>query len=325
MKRMREDQAAAVQAACAHLAGGGRATIVAACGTGKTLTGAEVSRRIAPAGRVLAVVASPAQLARVAAEWADWLGAAAGHLVAVHGSAGTASGQAAPRGDAGRPGARAAAGPAELARLLAGGRVSVLCTYECLPVIIAAHRDYGAPPWDLVLADDAHLAAAGGGGLWAVIHRDEMIPASRRLYLTATPQITDGKADNLAGMDDQALFGPVVHRTPFARAAELGLVARWRVAAAVVTTCEATSLAGSRRSSTIRMAAAHLALGRAITEWDLRRVITYHDQAPLADRFATALGRSLTRMDPADRPARPLTACPGAGTARHHRDLAAPG
>lgn len=43
-----DHQSAAAEAACAHLAPGGRATILAACGTGKTTTGAAIADRTSP-------------------------------------------------------------------------------------------------------------------------------------------------------------------------------------------------------------------------------------------------------------------------------------
>ena len=80
--RLWAHQAEAARAACLELSGGSRATVVAACGTGKTVTGAEVSRRVAPGGRVLAVVPTLELLAQTGRSWAAWLGggAAAGWL-----------------------------------------------------------------------------------------------------------------------------------------------------------------------------------------------------------------------------------------------------
>ncbi len=168
MKRLWHHQAAAA---------GGRATIVAACGTGKTITAAETSRRLAPAGNVLAVIPGPGLLTPAAAEWESWLGPDAGQ-VAVCGPTAAAAGFGQP------PGRAAVASPASLALLLASRRrVTVLTGGPGLPLVAAAHRDHGAPPWDLLIADDAHLTADGPA--WAAVHHDELIPAARRLYLTA--------------------------------------------------------------------------------------------------------------------------------------------
>ncbi|WP_442945638.1 DEAD/DEAH box helicase family protein [Nocardia sp. SSK8] len=52
-------QSEAVEKICASLTTPGRATAVSACGTGKTIVGAESSRRIAPHGRVLVLVPNP--------------------------------------------------------------------------------------------------------------------------------------------------------------------------------------------------------------------------------------------------------------------------
>jgi hypothetical protein len=248
MRELWDHQAPAADAAQAVLAAGGRATIVAAVGTGKTITAAAISRQLAPSGRVLAVIPQPGQLAQAAARWADWHDPAAGRLAVC-----TRTPTAAVTG------AKTADTPADVARLLADrGQVTVLADAGGLPVIMAAHRDHGLPPWDLISVDDAHLT--GRGLMWAAVHHDELIPAVRRLYLTATPVITDGTGENLAGIDNPAIFGPVAHRTSFAQAADLGLAADYRVAVVLVPHGQATQAAGSRRPGAAQTAASCIAV-----------------------------------------------------------------
>jgi len=309
-------QAEAAGAACAELAGGGRCTLVAACGTGKTIVAAEVSRRVAATGRVLLVVPTLELLAQAAAAWAQWLGRDAGMIVAVCGDENAAAQADQIRAGMDHTGARVSTDPAALARVLAGdGRVTVLSTYASLPVIALAHRDYHAPQWDLVVADEAHRTAGHGGKPWAAIHHDAVIPAARRLYMTATPRIMASGGEDLASMDDPAVFGPVAHRLPFAQAISAGILADYRVVVAVVTGGEAAALAGTGalvsvagRGVPARMAAAQIALVRAIGAWDLRAVITYHHRVLPAIRFAATLADTAGLMDAGDRPARPLMA-----------------
>jgi superfamily II DNA or RNA helicase len=289
--------------------------VVAACGTGKTVVGAEVSRRLAPAGRVLVVVPTLDLLAQTAGAYVEWLGAAAGQVVAVCGDAGAAGEVPAVRELLGA-GPQVTTDPGLVAALAAGGRVTVACTYASLPVIAAAHRSHGLGPWDLVVVDEAHRSAGHGAKAWAVIHWDAQIPAARRLYLTATPRImAEAGGQETVSMDDRAVFGPIVHETPFAEAITAGLLADYRVAVAVVTGAEAAKLtAGSAvvsvdgRPLPARMAACQVALARAIRQWDLRRVITYHGRVARAVRFAATLPATLELMSLDERPARSVTA-----------------
>ncbi|MFB0631631.1 DEAD/DEAH box helicase family protein [Streptomyces sp. AB3(2024)] len=43
-------------------------------------------------------------------------------------------------------------------------------------------------PFDLVVVDEAHRTSGSAGKAWADVHRQEVIPARRRLYMTATPR-----------------------------------------------------------------------------------------------------------------------------------------
>lgn len=313
--RLWAHQAEAARAACLELSGGGRATVVAACGTGKTVTGAEVSRRVAPAGRVLAVVPTLELLAQTGRAWAGWLGGGAGRVIGVCSDQGATDDVRAAQAEMTHQGARVITDPGALAGALAGrGRVTVLCTYASLPAIVAAHRDHGAPAWDLVLADEAHRSAGRCGRSWSIVHYDEAVPAARRLYMTATPRIMPGAGEQMISMDDRAVFGPVVHRLPFARAIAEGLLADYRVVVAVVTDAEAAKLTAGQvvtvagRAVPARVAAAQVALARAIREHDLRRVITYHRRVASAARFAATLPATVAAMELSGRPLRPVTA-----------------
>lgn len=313
--RLWAHQAEAARAACRELSGGSRATVVAACGTGKTVTGAEVSRRVAPGGRVLAVVPTLDLLAQTGRSWAAWLGAGAGQVIGVCSDRGATDDVREAQAEMTHLHARVITDPAALAAALAAaGRVTVLCTYASLPVIAAAHRDHGAPQWDLVLADEAHRSAGRCGRAWSSIHFDEIVPAARRLYMTATPRIMPGAGEQMISMDDPAVFGPVVHRLPFARAIAEGLLADYRVVVAVVTDAEAAKMTAGQlvsvagRALPARMAAAQVALARSIRQHDLRRVITYHQRVASAAQFAATLAATVEAMDLSDRPRRPVTA-----------------
>ena len=315
VKRLWAHQAEAAQAACAELSSGGRATVVAACGTGKTVTGAEVSRRLAPGGRVLVVVPTLELLAQTGRAWAGWLREGAGHVIGVCSDQRATDDVREAQAEMANLRAQVITDPGSLARLLtAGGRLTVLCTYASLPVIAIAHRDYGVPSWDLVLADEAHRSAGHAGRSWSMLHWDEILPTARRLYMTATPRIMPGVGEQVISMDNAAVFGPVVHRLPFARAIADGLLADYRVVVAVTTDAEAAKLTTGRlvsvsgRDLPARMAAAQVALARTIRHHDLRRVITYHQRVASASQFAATFACTMGVMEISDRPRRPVTA-----------------
>ncbi|MFJ7264983.1 Helicase associated domain protein [Streptomyces globosus] len=248
-----------------------RATVVAACGTGKTFIAAAAALRLARGGRVLVLLPTLDLLSQTAREWRT-----AGHTgpaVAVCSLEDNAELYAL--------GIRATTSAPQLALWHGHGPATVYATYASLPVIAEAHRGaYGLPmePFDLVVVDEAHRTSGSAGKAWADIHRQEVIPARRRLYMTATPRIwmerpprsraeererqavrrhaeeqrrreaeAEGRPyapqhrwdrlpkDMACSMDDRRIFGPVVYELSLADAIARGLLARYQVVVAELT------------------------------------------------------------------------------------------
>ncbi|MFD5423162.1 Helicase associated domain protein [Streptomyces sp. NPDC127069] len=245
-----------------------RATVVAACGTGKTFMAAAAALRLARGGRVLVLVPTLDLLTQTVREWQ-----AVGHTgpaVAV------CSLEDHPELWAGQ--VRSTTSAPQLGLWHGRGPVTVYATYASLPVIAEAHRgEYGLPmeAFDLVVVDEAHRTSGSAGKAWADVHRQEVIPARRRLYMTATPRIwaerpphsreeeraveesrrlaeeerrrkaeEEGRPyvprsrwdrlpkDMACSMDDPKVFGPVVYELSLADAVARGLLARYQVVVA---------------------------------------------------------------------------------------------
>ncbi|MEH1124752.1 DEAD/DEAH box helicase [Micromonospora sp. CPCC 206061] len=329
-------QRQAIRAILSGARDGERSTLVSACGTGKTLTAAEVSRRIAPTAPVSYFVPTVELLAQTVREWIAYLGRSAGRVIAVcegrevrHAGWGAADGLAA-------LGVLVTTDAARLAAELVDDRVTVFATYASLPVIQEAHARHNARAWELVVVDEAHRTAGREGKAWAAVHDDSAVAARRRLYMTATPRIVTGKGPTIS-MDDEKVFGPVVHRLTFAKAIQLGLLADYRLVAAIVTDAELAALTEREvltldgRPVPARMLAAQIALARAVGDYDLRRLITYHSRIAAATRFAATLPNALSLLPSSERGDRPVAAwaVSGRSTGQHRRlvldSLRAPG
>ena len=313
-------QREAVEKICAELVSGSpttdmRATAVAACGTGKTLIGAESSRRLAPSGRVLVFVPTLELLTQTAHSYAAHLGAVAGSIAAVCGDHKATESAERLRGEITDLRAPVTTDPGELAALTQrNGRLTVFATYASVPAILTAHADHRCAPWDLVIVDEAHRTA-GVAGQWTRVHDNRLLPAHRRLYLTATPRIMTSGGSDIVSMDDPALFGRQVFQLPFAAAIDAGLLADYRVAVVTVTDAEVAKLTAPHRVVSIdgravgaRTLAMQIALAKAIRDYRLRRIITYHGRVASATRFAAGLQTALELLPPGDRPAWPVQA-----------------
>lgn len=287
----------AVNAAAAELQTASRALVVAACGTGKTIIGAEISRRIAPAGRVLIVVPTLELLSQTATTYARHLGPAAGRIAAICSYADATADAAGLHEELAEVNVGASTDPARIASWMReAGRVTALTTYQSLPVVLEAHAAHAAPQWDMIVIDEAHRSAGRVDRAWHIVH--EEIPAARRLYMTATPRIMDTSGDyDATSMDDPAVFGREVYRLPMSQAIAADLLADYRVLVSVVTDAD-IHRALDRQGAVLdvdgtpvpaAMLAAQIALLKAAEEFGLRRVITYHRRVALAKRFIATL------------------------------------
>ncbi|WP_267246159.1 DEAD/DEAH box helicase [Streptomyces sp. PR69] len=289
---LRPHQKEAVTAAINTLRTHSRASVIAACGTGKTLIAARTAARLTPAGRVLLLVPTLDLLSQTARSWHT--AGRKGSTVAVC-SARQAVDHT-PAGDL-----PMTTSPAELAALTTsstGEAVTVYATYASLPAVVTAHQTYGLPPWDLVVVDEAHRTAGRLGKAWAAIHHDDQVPARRRLYLTATPRIwdadadRDGDAETVASMDDETLFGPVAYRLTLSDAIDLGLLADYQILVPVIddTTLRDWLATGPGAGvDGLRLAGRQVAVLKAIHDHQLRRVLTFHHRVQDARAFATTL------------------------------------
>jgi superfamily II DNA or RNA helicase len=288
---LRPHQKEAVTATAAVLRDQSRASVVAACGTGKTLIAARIAHRVAARGRVLVLLPTLDLLSQTSRVWRA--AGRKGPAVAV------CSARQALDHDPVAGGTPMTTSPAELAALLAtsgSGPMAVYATYASLPTVVTAHRDHALPAWDLVVVDEAHRTAGRLGKAWAAIHHDDQIPATRRLYLTATPRIWDRDDDSddepVASMDDKTLFGPVAYRLTLSDAIDLGLLADYQILVPVIDDTDLRDwLATGPHAGAdgLRLAGRQVAVLRAIHDHQLRRILTFHHRIADARAFATSL------------------------------------
>ncbi|MEU7244903.1 Helicase associated domain protein [Streptomyces sparsogenes] len=304
---LRPHQKEAVAAAAATLGNHTRASVIAACGTGKTLIAARTTARIAPRGRVLTLLPTLDLLSQTIRSWRA--AGRKGATIAV-----CSARQALDHEPLGAD-TPLTTDPGELTALATPprpGPVTAYATYASLPAVVAAHRDHHLPPWDLVVVDEAHRTAGRLGKAWAAVHHDDQLPAARRLYLTATPRIwdpgedRDGDTEAVASMDDEKIFGPVAYRLTLSDAIDLGLLADYQILIPVVTDAELRDwLATGPKAGVdgLRLAGRQVAALRAIHDHHLRRILTFHHRVADARAFATTLHETAATLPAELRPA----------------------
>ncbi|MGQ4375000.1 Helicase associated domain protein [Streptomyces sp. SAS_267] len=299
---LRPHQRDAVAAATRNLTQHPRTSVIAACGTGKTLIAARTAARIAPRGRVLVLLPTLDLLSQTIRSWRQ--AGRKGTAIAV-----CSARQALDHEPLGSD-VPLTTNPADLAALTASqsGTVTAYATYASLPAVIAAHRDHHLPAWDLTVVDEAHRTAGRLGKAWAAVHHDDQVPATRRLYLTATPRVWDPgdsqgeDTDAVASMDDETLFGPVAYRLTLSDAIDLGLLADYQILVPVVTDADLRDWLATGPGAGVdglRLAGRQVAALRAIHDHRLRRILTFHHRVAEARAFATTLADTAATL-PAD-------------------------
>ncbi|MFI1408928.1 Helicase associated domain protein [Streptomyces sp. NPDC020707] len=283
------------------LAEGARSTVVLPCGTGKTRVGSEIGQQLAPGGRVLVVEPTIELVGQTLHAWRQAHGEhALGRTVALCSDPGVMDQRGLELRDSH---AAVTTDPVQLAVLATGeGRVTVVSTYAGMNVVAAAHANHGLPQWDLIIVDEAHRTAGAAGKAWAVVHDDAVLPAARRLYLTATPRMVADTSEGRASipgvsMDDEKIYGPTCYKMSFSRARDLGLLADYRVVVSVTSDAQVQALAAEqckhfkvgRTALTADMLARQIAVLRAAEQHHIRRMITYHGRISDAKWFAKTL------------------------------------
>ncbi len=220
-----------------------RGKLIMACGTGKTFTALRIAEAVAKTGgRVLYLVPSISLFAQSMREWAT-------QKKIPHRYIGICSDTRAGRRDEDAslleleipvttdPDGISAA----LRKSRPGFMTVVFCTYHSLPIVESA-QESGAPPFDLILCDEAHRTTGvdrpdDRTSPFVLVHDDDQIRADKRLYMTATPRIYTETSKTKAArhdvdvfsMDEEATYGPEFHRLPFSRAIERDLLSDYQV------------------------------------------------------------------------------------------------
>ena len=221
-----------------------RGKLIMACGTGKTFTALRIAEAVTGVGgRVLYLVPSISLFAQSMREWAT-------HKGIPHRYVGICSDTRAGRKDEDAsleeleiPVTTEPSKISKALRLAGGSAMTVVfCTYHSLGLVEAAQKE-GAPPFDLILCDEAHRTTGierpedEKTSHFVLVHDGERIKAKKRLYMTATPRLYTASAREKAArhdievfsMDDEETYGPEFHLLPFSRAVEQDLLSDYKV------------------------------------------------------------------------------------------------
>ncbi len=277
-----------------------RATVVMACGTGKTLVSLWAAEQVAPK-RVLVLVPSLALLRQTLHEWARFTrwGEKFRFLC-------VCSDPSVSRGidevmihpeDIDFP---VSTDASDVERFLArkGDNVHVIfSTYQSAQVVAEGMVGLGA--FDIGIFDEAHKTAGREGSKFTFALSDENLPIRKRIFFTATPRHYDIRKKDLEGeaklvfsMDNKAVYGPVAHRLTFAEAAKRDIICNYKVVISVIDGQMIDNDLINRGETLVkedfvrsRQVAVQLALQRTVEKFGVGRIITFHSSVKAAASF----------------------------------------
>ncbi len=317
-----------------------RGQLIMACGTGKTYITLWIKENLG-AQRTLVLVPSLGLLSQLLREWtfaattpfevlcvcSDQTVGTKGHDEAIHSVA-----------DLAFP---VTSDVDEVKNFLrgAGNRV-VFSTYQSSAVIAAAQADPSIPAFDLAVADEAHRCAGKVDSDFTAILDNGQIRSVKRLFATATPRTyssnvkkaAEDRGVEVVGMDNAALFGEVLYALPFGKAIERKLLTDYRVViigvddptiAQWIANRKLVSISPPRplgegwgegafhnqkgqpaptRETDSESLAAQIGLLKAIKDYDLKRIISFHSRVNRAEAFTTDMQHTLRWISDEHRP-----------------------
>lgn len=194
----------------------------------------------------------------------------------------------------------------------------IFSTYQSSPLIAEAQVDVSTPCFDLAIADEAHRCAGKVSGDFSTILDAQKIRAKKRLFTTATPRTyssnvkkaAEDRGVEVVGMDDEAVFGKPLFVLNFGEAIKRGLLTDYRVVIIGVDDPTISAWIENREllkaDSDIEMDAESLAaqvgLLKAIKDYDLHRLISFHSRVSRAEEFSKDIHKVISWIDEKHKP-----------------------
>lgn len=186
---------------------------------------------------------------------------------------------------------------------VANGPRVIFATYQSAHTVARALQLAGfkarTKELDLVICDEAHRIAGRTDKHFQLVLDDREIPASRRLFMTATPRVlstrrSDREDERVVSMDDHNHFGHVAYRLSYGQGIELGILADYQIDVLVAYDSEVRRLlqAGHHELTALSQA---VASADAMEKGLFRHAFSFHHTKAQATRFADALRDVLIR------------------------------
>jgi predicted helicase len=317
----REHQNEAIESVLSGFVDHDRGKLIMACGTGKTLTALRLAEKQTPSnGRVLFLAPSIYLVSQTLREWAAEASDPFHAFVVCSDSKVGKEDEDIRLHDLAYPATTDSKKLANALKQVSTDRRSIVfSTYQSIQTVIDAQQINELSEFDLVICDEAHrttgLTLPGEDvSNFTKIHDDNLIKASKRLYMTATPRIYNDITKTKAGerdailysMDDETLFGSELYRLSFGEAVERNLLSEYKVLIVAVDEARMANLANQynaykiddKKAIDIGFATRIIGSWRGLSKQGIRSIDEHGDEQDITDdtkpmRCAVAFSKSI--------------------------------
>ena len=285
-----------------------RATVVMACGTGKTLVALWATQALKPK-TVLVLVPSLTLLQQTLGEWTKHNTFTPGFrylCVCSDQTVGLKNDEIELRPSDVE--FRIDTDPAEVRRFLVHRTNDVkviFSTYQSSPVVAQGAK---GKHFDVGIFDEAHKTTGRAGTGFTFALDEHNVAIKKRVFFTATSRIYDIRHRNKDGdvriqsMDDPTFYGPRAHTLSFKRAADGKIICPYKVIVSLIDKQMVTDFARKYGITLIETDEVHarwvanvLAFKQAIENTRATKAITFHSRVKTAEAFASPTTQGITQ------------------------------
>ncbi len=191
----------------------------------------------------------------------------------------------------------------------------VFCTYQSSDLVSKAQKKETI---DFVVCDEAHRCTGLSKSTFTKVLDDKNIKAKKRLFTTATPRIFSSSLKTVAskedkeiyGMDDEKIYGPDFFEYTFGQAINDKWLTNYQVV--IVGVDEPTVKASidqreliaidDNRYEDAETLASKISVAKAIKDYDITRMITFHNRVKEAKNFSKDFHEVLQLLSKKDKP-----------------------
>ena len=193
-------------------------------------------------------------------------------------------------------------------------RKFVFSTYQSLDVVVQAMSELPDFKFDLTICDEAHrTAGAKNSQLFSLALDDQYIPASKRLFMTATERMVrpflqkkaEEKGQIIFSMDDEKNYGPVFFNYNFGMAIQDHTISDYKIIVAAIEEEEIykyikgdanliTNIDNQDLSSYAQMLFARILLSKSMSQFPIHKVISFHSSIANAEKFTSDTGDNIS-------------------------------